>query len=271
VEDVVKDLEEALRGLDVTLVDYITFSGCGEPTLHPELGEMIEAVRRICPRVPIAILTNASLFWLDEVVEAACKADLVVAKLDAADSATFRTINRPAEGITFELVLEGLKKARETTKGRLAIQSMFLKAHGRPLNIGQLALAKMAELLTDIRPDQVQVNTPTRPPAERYVEPLGPEELSAVAGFLASRLEGVEVISWRQPTIVPARPGAPSLRQAILGLLERRPCRFHELCASTGGDPMTVRVELDRLASEGVLTIRDYRGERFYSLKKAPP
>lgn len=270
VEDVLRDLERELATLDPSLLDYITFSGCGEPTLHPELGEAIEAVRRACPSVPIAILTNASLFWLDEVLEAALKADLVVAKLDAPDSALFRAINRPAEGITFQRMVEGLARLGEAAGGRLAIQSMFLRAGERVLNADSRSLARMAELLKAIGPRQVQVNTPTRPPAEAYVRPLGPRELSSVAEQLRARLEGVEVVSWHPAELVPGRPEVARLGEAILATLERRPCRFHELCAITGADPASVRAELDRLMSKGLLATRDYEGQRFYTLRRRP-
>jgi len=231
---------------------------------------MVEAVRRLCPGVPIAILTNASLLWLDEVLEGASKADFLVAKLDAPDSTALRAINRPAEGLTHELLVEGLKKARKALSGgRLAIQMMFLRAHDRPLNTDRSSLKKFIELLKAVRPDQVQVNTPTRPPAELYVEPLGQEELEAVASYIRAGLEGtgVEVIYWRQPSLERLRPRALSLRDAIVSVLERRPCRFHELCAISGGEPLAVRAELDRLLSEGLLAVRTYKGERFYILK----
>ena len=267
VEDVVRDLRRELSALDVALLDYITFSGCGEPTLHPELGEAIRAVRRVCSGVPVAILTNASLFWLDEVLENVLQADLIVAKLDAAEAEVFRAINRPAEGITFKRVLEGLTRLGELAGDKMALQVMLLRSGGRLLNADERSLAKLADLIRAIGPRQVQLNTPTRPPAEPYVEPLSQGELERAAGFLAERLEGVEVIYWHQPRLVPGAPGARDLRAAVLAVLERRPCRFHELCAITGADPMSMRAVLDRLISEGFLATRAYGGERFYVLK----
>ena len=268
VEDVVSELERALETLDMALIDYVTFSGCGEPTLNPELGDMVEAVRRLCPGVPIALLTNASLLWLEPVLEGARRVDFLVAKLDAADGATFRAVNRPVEGITLDKVVEGLLRAREEARGKLAIQSMFLRAHGRPLNYAPEQVERLVELLRSIRPDQVQVNTPTRPPAEAYVRSLEPDELRSVAELLSSGLEGIEVISWHLPEARAIGPGALRLREAITSILERRPCRFHELCAITGAEPSSVRAELDRLVSDGVLSVRNYRGERFYVVRK---
>ena len=269
LEDVISQVEEALASLDASLLDYITFSGCGEPTLHPELGDMIEAVRGICPQVPIAVLTNASLLWREDVLEGASRADLLVAKLDAPDSTLFRIINRPVEGIDLPLVIQGLKEARRKVRGRLALQSMFLRARGRPLNTAVFVLEKMAEIIEEVKPYQVQVNTPTRPPAESYVQPLQAEEVSAVARALASRLEGVEVISWHPPEEEPLGLRARDLRESVIGVLRRRPCRFHELCSVSGHDPSLVRGLLDRLISDGLVGIRTYRGERFYVLKRA--
>jgi len=264
VEDLRRELREVLAGLDTRFLDHITFSGCGEPTLHPELGEMVGAVRELCPGVPIAILTNASLFWEGEVLEAVREVDFVVAKLDAALPEAFRTINRPAEGIDIGKVIGGLVDLRREVRGKLAIQSMFLRAHGRPLNTGREDLSALVEAIRSIGPDQLQVNTPTRPPSEPYVEALGPEELRTVCDYLARELGGLEVICWHPPRPGPLRRRVAELRKALLAMLERRPCRFHELCLSTGAEPMMVRAELDRLISDGLVAVRDYKGERFY-------
>ena len=268
VDDVVSELRRALETLDLSFIDYITFSGCGEPILNPELGDMIEAVRHICSGTPIALLTNASLLWLEPILKNACKADFLIAKLDAADESTFRLINRPARGITLEKIAEGLLRAREEVRGKLAIQAMFLRAHDRPLNCAPKHIEELVELLREIRPDQVQVNTPTRPPAEPYVRPLEPHELRSIAERLSSGLEGVEVVAWHSPEVRAIGPTAFRLREAVLSVLERRPCRFHELCAITGAEPLAIRAELDRLLSDGLLSTRDYRGERFYVIEK---
>ena len=267
LDDLVRELKAVLEGMDIRFLDHVTFSGCGEPTLHPELGEMIEAVKDLCPSVPVAILTNSSLFWLGEVVEAVRNADVIVAKLDAALPDIFSLVNRPAEGVELDMVIDGLKEVRKTAKGRLAIQSMFLKAHGKPINTDETSLSRLVEVLRSTRPDQVQVNTPTRPPAEPYVEALSPEELKAIADYLSCQLRDIEVISWHSPRLGPVRKRAGELRKALIAILERRPCRFHELCLSTGEEPIMVRAELDRLISEGLLVVRDYKGQRFYVLK----
>lgn len=269
VEDVASELERTLDTLDPSLIDYITFSGCGEPTLNPELGDMIEAVKRLCPGIPVALLTNASLLWIEPVLKGACKADFLIAKLDAVDEEVFRMINRPVRGITLENVVEGLLMAREEAEGKLAIQAMFLRAHGRPLNYAPEQIEKFSKLLREIRPEQVQVNTPTRPPAEPYVSPLGAHDLRSIAERLISALEDIEVVAWHPPSIRAIGPGVLRLREAILSILERRPCRFHELCMSTGAEPLAVRAELDRLVSDGLLGVKNYHGERFFMIKKA--
>ena len=88
-------------------IDFITFSGRGEPTLAANLGTAIEAVKKV-RREPVAILTNASLVDRKEVRAEMARADLVVAKLDACSDELLRLINRPAAGIVFDEILDGL-------------------------------------------------------------------------------------------------------------------------------------------------------------------
>ena len=97
-------LEEIRRKLD-SWPNYITLSGSGEPTLHTGLDEWMKAIRSIT-EIPIAVLTNGSLLWRDEVRRELRQADLVVPSLDAGDAELFRQVNRPCEAVSFERMLE---------------------------------------------------------------------------------------------------------------------------------------------------------------------
>src|SRR3990167_1928540 len=82
-------------------IDYLTFSGRGEPTLAKNLGEMIRTIRKV-RNEEIAVITNATLMHLPEVQEDLSLSDLVVAKLDACDELSFLTVDRAMRGISFE-------------------------------------------------------------------------------------------------------------------------------------------------------------------------
>ena len=154
--------------------DVITLSGTGEPTLGKNLGEVIDFLRKRA-NLPLAILTNSSLFGDEEVREELNKLDIVVAKLDACDEESFREINRPVEELRWEGYLEGIKEFRRGYRGKFALQMMFIDEN-RDL------VEEMVRLARELEPDEVQVNTPLRP---SRVRSLGREELEEIKGRFA--------------------------------------------------------------------------------------
>ena len=137
--------------------DVITFSGSGEPTLALNIGEVINKIKDITKnQIPICILTNGTLLNDKNVRDDLKKADLISVKLDAPDDKTLQMINRPARGINLDLILTGIMKLKTEFKGKLQIQVMFM-----PQNKNQIK--ELAEILNQIKPDEVALNTPTRP------------------------------------------------------------------------------------------------------------
>lgn len=150
-------------------IDYLTFSGRGEPTLASNLGEMIHAVKAVRSE-KIAVITNAVLLHRADVQKDLSESDTVVVKLDAPDEETFALVNKPATGIGFARMFSGIKDFRKTYRGRMALQIMF--------NEDNLAVASaIAELAEDIAPDEIQLNTPLRVCG---VEPLPEDALREI-------------------------------------------------------------------------------------------
>ncbi|MEF8832967.1 MAG: radical SAM protein [Candidatus Thermoplasmatota archaeon] len=172
IEEVREELIEALNKVGEN-VDYLTFSGMGEPTLASNLAEAVDMVEEVSDK-PKAILTNGSLLYLEEVRRPLETLDYVIASLDAGDEESFQKVNDPAEGISFERTVEGLKKFGEEYSGKFAIEIMFV---GQNKHLAQ----KMADLVTDhLTVDEVQLNTPLRP---SVVEPLSEDELKEIEGY----------------------------------------------------------------------------------------
>lgn len=142
-------------------IDYITFSGKGEPTLAENLGAAIKAIKRI-RKEPIAVITNSSLMHKSDVREDLSLSDLVACKLDAASEEMFAVINKQDERVTFTNTLEGIKEFRSMYKGKLALQVMFT-------NKNLQEASKIAELAATIKPDEIQINTPLRDTNARSV------------------------------------------------------------------------------------------------------
>jgi wyosine [tRNA(Phe)-imidazoG37] synthetase (radical SAM superfamily) len=149
--------------------DVITFSGNGEPTLALNLPEVIHEIKAFTGK-PVMVLTNATTLWDPQVRADLAEADRVFCKLDAADDATLQRVNRPVDGVTVRTIVEGIKALRAEYKGYLAVQMMFM-----PMNRSEIQA--MAMLLNEIRPDEVQLNTPRRPvPREWHLESRGNHE-----------------------------------------------------------------------------------------------
>jgi wyosine [tRNA(Phe)-imidazoG37] synthetase (radical SAM superfamily) len=149
--------------------DIFTLSGSGEPTLASNLVEVIELLRTFT-ELPLGILTNSSLITDPKVRKELYQLDVVVAKLDAKDQRTFELINQPLEGIKIDQIIDGLKKFRNNFQGKLAIQLMFVQE-----NKG--TAKDLAAVVSEIRPDEVQINTPLRP---CNVPPLSESEINEI-------------------------------------------------------------------------------------------
>jgi wyosine [tRNA(Phe)-imidazoG37] synthetase (radical SAM superfamily) len=151
-EKVIADFKEFLD----KPFEVITFSGSGEPTLALNLKEIAEQIKILKPQIPLLCLTNSTLLHLPEVQENLQIMDRVIVKLDAGDNKTLQQMNRPADGVSLESIIAGIKAFKAVYKGKLDVQMMFM-----PVNLNQLE--DLAILLKEIQPDTVQLNTPLRP------------------------------------------------------------------------------------------------------------
>ncbi|MDH3493911.1 MAG: radical SAM protein, partial [Acidobacteriota bacterium] len=170
--DIFVTTEEILEDLAETNwkdADVITFSGSGEPTLAANLGDVISKLKTKTGK-PIVILTNSTLLNLPEVRSELSMADKVFCKLDAWSDDVLRRVDRPHVGIDLESIVEGICLLRDEVDGFLAIQTMLLRA---PC---ESDIQAFADLLNRIGPDEIQLNTPTRPiPPEYFPETRGNE------------------------------------------------------------------------------------------------
>jgi len=149
--------------------DCLTISGRGEPTLAENLGGIIAGIKAI-RKEKIAVITNSSLLWREDVRQELMKADMVLAKLDALDQDSFNRVDRPAAGVSFGDVLQGLWKFRRGYKGYFSLDVMLVET-SVDFARGMFVLAKSLE------PDHVHLNTPLR---DSPVKPLSRYEMALV-------------------------------------------------------------------------------------------
>ena len=211
VDQIIAELDAYLRkNRDL---DYITFSGSGEPTLHAGIGRIISHLKSKHPRYRVAVLTNGTLFSRPEVRRDVLGADLLVPSLDGATPESFQAIDRPAAGITLDKVIDGLVALREVYRGTLVLET-FIVPGINDTNREMVALRAAAER---IRPDAIQLNRLDRPGVEGTVTTASDELLA----MLAKTLEPLPVfaVPRRQPG-QERRMDDRQVEQAILGRLE---------------------------------------------------
>jgi wyosine [tRNA(Phe)-imidazoG37] synthetase (radical SAM superfamily) len=183
VDSVLHKVEEAIRGLP-SPPDYLTFSGNGEPTLHPDFPDvvsgMLELRDKLCPQARLAILSNSSRMHRAEVREAVARLDDPIMKLDAGDPQTLARLSRPSSAITLERILEGLE-----AMPRLIIQSMIIEGEVQNAEgeVHEAWLAAVARL----SPEMVQIYTAERPVAESGVHQVSKQDLEKIASRARER------------------------------------------------------------------------------------
>jgi wyosine [tRNA(Phe)-imidazoG37] synthetase (radical SAM superfamily) len=258
-EAIVAEVRQALAAHGPGAIDWVTFVGSGEPTLHAGLGWLIRAVKGLTD-LPVAVITNGALLYLPEVREELAAADAVLPTLDAGDAATYRRINRPWPTLTFERLIAGLLAFRRAYHGRLWLEVMLV----RGLNDDAAELSAIRDLVRQIAPDEVHLNRPTRPPAEPWVEPTDDAGLlraTAILGPIARVLHpaaGSFDLS-----------GSASVADAILEIVTRHPMREDELRrAVTRWAPAQVDQVLRELSESGRVQVMERYGARFWAASR---
>ena len=246
-------LSEVRRKLTQCKPNYITLSGSGEPTLYSRMDELISGIKKeSC--IPVAVLTNGSLLWDKTVQDALCAADLVIPSLDAGDDSAFQYVNRPHAAIVFDRMVAGIVDFRARYTGALWLEVFLL---GSVTTI-DAEVAKIAKIARRIRPDKVQLNTVTRPPAEDYAFPV---PLKRMKKFCRAFGKKAEVIAdYHAPVIETG--GEPDAGN-VLALLGRRPCTVKDIADGLGLHPTQVVKILEHLRA-GDQVVEERVGGRVY-------
>jgi wyosine [tRNA(Phe)-imidazoG37] synthetase (radical SAM superfamily) len=254
-EEILDELISVLNWERESQIDWITFVGSGEPTLHSGIGWMIRRIKE-ATSIPLAVITNGSTLYLPEVRKALLPADAVMPSLDAGTPELYKKINRPHGQTTFQRLVSGLESFRQEYKGLLWVEVMLIDG----LNDSLKALQDIADVIDAVNPDQIHLSQPTRPPAESWVRPPDENGLlraQAVLGSTARTLhpaQGIFDLSQYE-----------SLLDAAADVISRHPMRENELLQTLEKwAPEEVKQTLNQLEQSGrARTIQRY-GVRFW-------
>jgi len=159
--EILSELKNFLQGQDAKdqKIRFITFSGAGEPTLNIKIGELISEIKKITP-IPIAVITNSSLLFDDDLRKSLLQADMILPTLSFPDNETFFALHRPASDLKSEDIVKGLISLRNEYRGKISLEIMLV----RGVNDNPKKLEKLKEMVDLIKPDKIHLNVPVRSP-----------------------------------------------------------------------------------------------------------
>jgi wyosine [tRNA(Phe)-imidazoG37] synthetase (radical SAM superfamily) len=222
-------------------LDYITFSGSGEPTLSLSIGRVIRFLKERFPRYRIAVLTNGSLLSDPGVRRDLLPADVVLPTLSTINEETFRRIHRPAPGIGAAEILDAILQFRREYTGQIWLEVFIIPG----INTSDEELAGLHDAIHRIHPDRVQLNTLDRPGTEDFVRPATPAELERIAQVLD--YAGTETVDSSCSADIPSQYAEDPLEQ-VYELLRRRPCTADDIASATGMHLTQVHKVLQEMA-----------------------
>ena len=239
---VIQELEEVLAKHQK--IDYVTFSGVGEPTLHSGIGTIIRHIRVAHPELKICLLTNASLLNEEQLVKEIAPVDLIVPSLDGSNDEELYRINRQAAGITLESVVEGIINFKRHSRAAVWLEIFILPG----VNDSMESAERFRALAARIMPDKVQLNTLDRPGLYEWVQPEDDAVLDQIAGVIG-RSVPVEKIARHARRVENANHEELDIgkyNELILKTLRSRPCTAEDIS-------VTVGIEADRIAEDAVV------------------
>lgn len=219
VESILQELTDALS--QHQNIDVITLTANGEPTMYPHLSELIERLNAIKGDKELLILSNSACLGDETVFNSLLQLDQVKLSLDAATPETFKKIDRPAEGITIEAIIENIRRFSKRFNGKLFIEILFV----RGVNDSAKEVASLNQALQTIQCTRIDIGTVDRPPAYG-VQGLGFNELYLLSQLFDPALP-IHIVSRTHATCTPSRYS----RQEILSTLDKRPLTQEDINA----------------------------------------
>ena len=252
IKDVNRKVKEAKKNKEI--IDYLSFVPDGEPTLDINLGREIELLRSLGIR--IAVITNASLIWREDVRDDLLGADWVSLKVDAIGEKIWHGINRPNRSLKLEKILDGMLEFARVFEGELTTETMLI----RGINDNGIEIGEIADFLSELKPDRVYISIPTRPPARRGIMPASEEKINMAYQILSNKLSNVEYLIGYEGN---AFAFTGDVEEDLLSITSVHPMRedaVREFLSKAHSDWSII----ERLIGENKLIETEYGGKRFY-------
>jgi wyosine [tRNA(Phe)-imidazoG37] synthetase (radical SAM superfamily) len=255
--NVKKRIEDCNKSFDN--IDYLTFIADGEPTLDINLKREIESLRSL--GIKIAVLTNGSLIWKENVAEALSAADWVSLKIDTLDKTVWQKINRPHNSLNLELIKMSMLAFARNFKGTLTTDTMLIKN----INDSKHHIKLISEFLSQLNPSTAYLAIPTRPPAENWIEIPKKTSITYAHQIMQSMVTHVEFLtSYESNTF----SSTGNIEDDLLSITSVHPMRKEAITALLSKVKADWSV-IDALVQKEHLHKIEYQDQTFY-IKKWP-
>lgn len=259
LQDVRRKVDEASQRNQ--RIDYLSFVPDGEPTLEMNLGKQISILKQV--GIPIAVLTNASMTWQEEVREDLLGADLVSLKVDALGEDLWRRVDRPHRDLRLDMVLDGIRDFAREFKGTIISETMLIDG----INYAD-QLERMAEFLGNLKGlYKAYIAAPSRPPTEEWVRPAEEEVMNSAFQVFSQRL-GSNRVEWLTGYEGSGFTATGDVVGNLLGIVAVHPMREEALGEFLRGAGADWRI-VERLLQEGKLKKLTYGGNTYF-MRKSP-
>ena len=243
VPEVIEELKDVLSK---TSPDVITLAGSGEPTLNRDIGYVISEIKKLTS-IPLALLTNGSLLWKRDIREMVKEVDILIPTLSSIYVETHNRIHRPHFDLNLDNIIRGLKEMRKEYPGKYFLEVVLLSG----INDTDKEISGLLNVINEIGPDKVQLNTVVRPPSDPGAISLSSKKLEEIKNYLGDNTEVIAASPLKARTNVP-----DSKIERIIEMAKRRPVTMDDISKSLS----LHRDETERLIKE--LKIKGYVREQ---------
>ncbi len=260
--EVLDELKEYLYS-NFNTIDFITFSGSGEPTLYSRLGEMINEIKKMSD-IPIAVITNSSTITDNSVFNDLLLADLVMPSIDAIEPNMVKKINNPLPKFSMNKIVEGLAKFNRVYKGKLWLEILVCKG----INDKPSDFKKLKEVVDKIAPSVTLINTVARPSMSGSVSPISKDTISEIIEIIGETAKDIKPYSIKSDNFehnINSKSNE-SKEALVYSLLRIRSCHFDEICHSTSISSYKLKNILDQLNEQDQISTYLFENVIYYKI-----
>ena len=258
INDVLKELDHFLS--QNPTLDFITFSGAGEPTLNSGIGKVITFLKERYPNFKLALLTNSTLLCNENVRNEINRIDVLLPSLDTVSEDIFKKMNRPNSQLNLNKIIEGLIKFRKKFKGKIWLEVFIVPK----INDTEEELSLLKKALQKINSEKIQLNTLDRPGTESWVKTATKERLEHIVNFLKPLpVEIIAKFNSRQQI----KSFNKNIENQILETIRRRPCTDKDLTEMLGIHLNELNKYLSELLNKNLIKSEIEERGTFFKMK----